>query len=241
MTRRAPGHPPGAPPTAVVSAMGPGRGKLTERAYVYIRNGILRGELPVGSALAEGELAAALGISRTPVRHALGLLLQEGLCEIGPRRQLLVRGFTSEHRTELLALREALESVAVRRACEVMTMDDVDHLRLLLLRQRRAADDVREDDFIDLDEEFHVRIAESARLPILVGFLGQLRGFVRVARLGTVRHPRHLAQVIDEHEAIVDALEKRDAASALEALSEHLHTSDYVLHERPAGREKVSR
>jgi len=232
--RGAPGHPPGAAPPALVSAMGLGRGKLTERAYVYIRNGILRGELPVGSVLAEGELAAALGISRTPVRHALGLLLQEGLGEIGPRRQLLVRGFTSEHRTELLALREALESVAVRRACEVMTMDDVDHLRLLLLRQRRAADDVREDDFIDLDEEFHLRIAQGARLPILYGLLGQLRGFVRVVRLGSVRPPSVLAQVVSEHEEIVAALERRDPERALEALREHLYTSDYAIAEMTA-------
>ena len=88
-----------------------GRGKLTEQAYNYIRDGILRGELPAGSVLAETEIAEALGNSRTPVRHALGLLLQEGLVEVGPRRQLIVRGFTPEHRTELLVLREALEDV----------------------------------------------------------------------------------------------------------------------------------
>ena len=60
-------------------------------------------------------------------------------------------------------------------------------------------------------------------------FLGQLRGFVRVMRLGTVRHPRHLVQVIAEHEAIVDALERRDEQAATAALSRHLHTSDYVF------------
>jgi GntR family transcriptional regulator, rspAB operon transcriptional repressor len=207
----------------------PGRGKLTERAYSYIRDGILRGDLPVGSVLTEEEIAEALGHSRTPVRHALGLLLQEGLVEVGARRQLIVRGFTPEHRAELLILREALETVAVRRACETMTIDEIDRLRLLLMRQRRAAASEQEDEFIDLDEEFHLRIAEGARLPILVRFLGQLRGFVRVMRLGTVRHPRHLVQVVGEHEAIVDALEQRDEQAATMALSHHLHTSDYVF------------
>jgi DNA-binding GntR family transcriptional regulator len=216
------------------------RGKLTERAYLYIRERILRGELPVGSVLAEGEIAEALDISRTPVRHALGLLFQEGLVEVGPRRQLVVRGFTAEHRAELLALREALESVSVRRACAVMTIDDVDYLRLLLLRQRRAADDGRENDFIDLDEDFHLKIAEAARLPILVRFLGQLRGFVRVMRLGTVRHPSHLAQVLDEHEAIVEALDRRDVDAALRALTRHLHKSDYFFGEAIAKTEKLA-
>jgi DNA-binding GntR family transcriptional regulator len=205
------------------------RGKLTERAYDHIRDGILRGEFPVGSVLPEGEIAEALGHSRTPIRHALGRLLHEGLVEVGARRQLIVRGFTPEHRAEVLALREALEAISVRRACEAMTIEDVDQLRLLLIRQRRAADASQEDDFIELDEEFHLSIAEGARLPILLGFLGQLRGFVRVLRLGTVRHPSHLGQVVAEHEAIVDAIERRDADAAAALLRKHLHTSEYVL------------
>ena len=207
----------------------PGRGRLTERAYAYVRDGILRGQFPVGRPLAESEIAASLQQSRTPVRQALGLLLQEGLVEVGPRRQLVVRGFTANHRAEILMLREALEGLAVRRACEVMEIEDVDYLRLLLIRQRRAAEDGREDDFIDLDEEFHLKIAEGARLPILHGVLGQLRGFVRVVRLGAHRPPSVLAQVVREHEGIVDAVERRDEGRALAALRDHLYTSDYVI------------
>src|SRR4249920_1071124 len=120
-----------------------GRGRLTERAYHYLRDGIMRGELPPGSILAEEEIATTLGTSRTPVRQALGLLLQEGFIEVGPRRQVVVRGFTPEHKAEILMLREALEGVAVRRACEVMQLEDIDYLHLLLLRMRRAAENGR--------------------------------------------------------------------------------------------------
>jgi DNA-binding GntR family transcriptional regulator len=208
-----------------------GRGRLTERAYRHLRSGILRGELPTGSVLAEVEIARALGNSRTPVRQALGLLLQEGLVEVGPRRQIIVRGFTPDHKAEIVMLREALEGVAVRRACEVMELEEIDHLRLLLLRQRRAAAQGREDDFLDLDEEFHLRIAQGARLPILYAFLGQLRGFVRVVRLGLRRPPSVLEQVVAEHERIVDALEQRDQSGAYAALTEHLYRSDYAITE----------
>jgi DNA-binding GntR family transcriptional regulator len=131
-----------------------GRGRLTDHAYGYVRDGILRGAFPVGSVLAEEEIAAALGTSRTPVRQALGLLLQEGLVEVG------------------------------------------------------------------------------ARLPILYRMLGQLRGFVRVVRLGSARPPEVLAQVVSEHEEIVDALERRNAQTALAALREHLYRSDYAIAER---------
>ena len=128
-----------------------GRGRLTEEAYRYLRDAIMRGDLPTGSVLAETDVARQLGSSRTPVRHALGLLLKEGLLEVGPRRQVTVRGFTREHRAEILLLREALESVAVSRACELMTLEEIDYLRLLLIQQRRAAREGRNHDFLDLD------------------------------------------------------------------------------------------
>jgi DNA-binding GntR family transcriptional regulator len=216
-----------------------GRGRLTERAYQYLRDGIMRGDLPPGSILAEEEIATTLGTSRTPVRQALGLLLQEGFVEVGSRRQVVVRGFTPEHKAEILMLREALEGVAVRRACDVMPLEEIDYLHLLLLRMRRAAENGREEDFLDLDEEFHLKIAEGAQLPILYSLLGQLRGFVRVARLGSRRPPAVLAQVVVEHEEIVDALEHRDPETALSALVEHLHKSDYAIAEKRPEREKV--
>jgi DNA-binding GntR family transcriptional regulator len=216
-----------------------GRGRLTERAYTYLREGIMRGDFPPGSVLAEEEVAATLGTSRTPVRQALGLLLQEGFVEVGSRRQVVVRGFTPEHKAEILLLREALEGVAIRRACEVMQLEDIDQLHVLLRRMRRAAEDGREEDFVDLDEEFHLEIADGAQLPILYSLLSQLRGFIRVARLGSRRPPAVLKQVVAEHEEIVDALEHRDAETALEALVEHLHKSDYAIDEKPRKRERV--
>jgi DNA-binding GntR family transcriptional regulator len=214
------------------------RGRLSDRAYHYVREGIMRGDFPTGSVLAESELARTLGSSRTPVRQALGRLLQEGLLEVGSRRQVTVRGFTPEHRAELLLLREALEGVAVRRACEVMELEDIDYLRLLLIRQRRAAREGRNDDYLDLDEEFHLKIVEGARLPILHDFLGQLRGFVRVTRLGFQRPPSVLAKVTAEHERIVEALERRDVEAALAALVEHLHKSDYSIRPRAPRRRR---
>jgi len=72
---------------------------------------------------------------------------------------------------------------------------------------------------------------EGARLPILYRLLGQLRGFVRVVRLGSTRPPEVLAQVVAEHEEIVDALERREAQTALAALHEHLYRSDYAIAE----------
>ena len=95
---------------------------LGERAYDYVRGEILCGRLAVGSVVAEGTVADELGISKTPVRQALQSLRRDGLLELGPRRQLIVRGFSHEHRREVLDVRIALESLSVRRACETMTI-----------------------------------------------------------------------------------------------------------------------
>jgi DNA-binding GntR family transcriptional regulator len=182
----------------------------------------------MGSVLAEGELARTLGSSRTPVRHALSLLLKEGLLEVGARRQLIVRGFTPDHRREIAQLREALEVIAVRQACSVISDDDLDQLRLLVLRQRRAAAADDQEAFLELDEAFHLKIAEAANLPILYGLLSQLRGFVRVARLDVQRPAAVLVEVTDEHDGIVDALEQRDPEAAVDRLLGHLDKKDYA-------------
>jgi DNA-binding GntR family transcriptional regulator len=202
-----------------------GSRNLTEEAYDHVRMAILRGQLPVGAVVAEGEVASALGMSKTPVRQALQMLRREGLLEIGRRRQLIVRGFTADRREEILEVREALERIAVRHACTSMPIDDVDYLHLLLMRQRRAIEAGSDDDFVDLDEEFHLRIAEGAGLPIVARLLGQLRGFVRIMRLGAER-VRDARPAVEEHAAIVAAIEARDADAAEAALLAHLEASN---------------
>lgn len=202
----------------------PSRGKLTDRAYQHIRVGILQGRYPVGSVVAEGAIASELGFSKTPVRQALQMLSREGLLEVGKRRQLIVRGFTPEHRDEILELREALEQISIRHACSRMSVDEIDYLRLLVMRQRRAVNADDDDRFVELDEEFHLRIADGSGLAIVTRILGQLRGFVRVMRLGGTRI-RDANYAIDEHELIIDAIESRDAGAATTALLDHLRNS----------------
>lgn len=205
------------------------RGNLTDQAYEHVRRAILQGELPVGMVLAESSIAEQLGISKTPVRQALQLLRTEGLLEVGPRRQLVVREFSVEHRNEILRIREALEEIAVETACRVMSLEEIDVLRLTVMRQRRAADAHDEVAFLALDEEFHILIASGAKLPMVARLLDQMRGFARLMRLGRSQPPEHLLDIVGEHTRIVDALESRDVGEALAALHAHLHHWDYLL------------
>jgi DNA-binding GntR family transcriptional regulator len=193
-----------------------------ERAYAVLRTAILRGALPAGTLLNEADIGVELGISRTPVRAALQSLLQEELIEIGARRQLYVRTIPPAARREVILLREALERVTVREACEVMTLEEIDELRLVLIRQRRAAEHGDIDRFIELDDQFHIRIAIGARLPTAQRFLEQIRALIRMMGLRAATRQGRMTEVIAEHEAIVVALEARDADAALARLMDHL-------------------
>ena len=212
-----------------MTATAAGAGRLSSEAYEQVRSQILRRQLQPGTVLSEAALAASLGMSKTPIRHALLALQQEGLLELGPRRQLLVCGLPAARRKELREVREALEGLAIAYACRDISDDDIDHLRTLLRRQRRAAEAGREDEFIELDEELHLTLASRAGLDMVPRLLRQLGGFVRLMQLNTRRDHGYMLQVLAEHERIVDAVEARDEQSALAALRLHLHTTEYIL------------
>lgn len=206
-------------------------------AYQHVRREILRRRLQAGTVLKEGAVASELGMSKTPVRHALHALRQEGLLEAGPRRQLVVRNLSPVQVAELVAVREALERVAVSYACVNMDDDDFDHLRTLLRRQRRFAESGNDDDFIDCDEEMHLTIAARSGLHLVPQFLTQLRGFVRLMQMRARRDPGHLFQVLEEHVRLIDAIEARNENEALSALADHLHRSEYVIAESSEARQ----
>jgi DNA-binding GntR family transcriptional regulator len=209
------------------SANNAGHGRLTSTAYEHIRSGILAQRLAAGTVLNETKLAASLGMSKTPIRQALRALFQEGLLDTGPRRQVVVRNFTESNRAELIAVREALERIAVTAACDHMTVEDIDQLRIELRKQKRAVDSGSESEFIDRDEQMHLMIASSCQLTLVPRLLNDLRGFVRMQQLNTRREPGHELRVLAEHEALIDAIEAHDVDSALRALEYHLHTNDY--------------
>ncbi|MFD2420082.1 GntR family transcriptional regulator [Amycolatopsis pigmentata] len=187
------------------------------RVYDEVRADIVGGRLAPGSVLDEGELAAAFEVSRTPVREALRALQRDGLVRSGARRQLFVLDL-SEQQREVAALRAALEGTAVTEACTRCTPEDLDDLRLNVIRQRRLARAGNSEGFLELDEEFHRRLAGVARMPVLSMLLGQLGAFVRLARAGEPTETEHMLSLADEHDQIVDLLEARDTKRLRAAL-----------------------
>ena len=192
-----------------------------------LRADIVAGRRDQGAVLDEAELASTFGASRTPVREALRRLQSEGLLTTGSHRQMRVVDLTGHdhdaHRREVAVLRVALEGAAAVEACAVDADGDVDPLRVAVLRQRRVATAGDVEAFLVLDEEFHRDLAALPRMPTLSLLLDQLGAFVRLARQGVPTDTGHMLGLADEHDGLLDLLERRDAPALREALASHIH------------------
>lgn len=200
--------------------------RASDRAYELLRDEILEWQLQPGTTLGEVETAARLGISRTPLREALGRLQADGLlAESG--RGLVVTAVSTENVTELFELRQALEQQAARLAAGRRDPAVFDEL-LARFREApallRSADPGRHD-YYELVREFDRAVDAAVRSSYLVSALANLRiHLARVRRLSK-DNPERLLEAAGEHRMIVQAIRDGDADLAAHATHVHLHTS----------------
>ena len=102
---------------------------LRDVVFNTLREAILKGELKPGERLMELQLAAKLGVSRTPIREAIRMLEQEGLAVTIPRKGAEVAEITEKNLRDVLEVRCALEELAVQLACDRMDEEGVRELR----------------------------------------------------------------------------------------------------------------
>ena len=196
------------------------RGGAADVAYWAIRDAIRTGVIGPGDRLIELDLAAALEMSRTPVREALRRLEVERLVENAPRRGYAVPTLTLDDLVEVFEIREVLEGLAARRAAQRMGPAEIDALRATVERMERAAE---ADDLTALSEastRFH-RLLRSgsrhARLPALIGLLGDAYQSLGAHELA----PERVLPAVAEHRAILDAIAGHDPDAAERATREH--------------------
>lgn len=143
------------------------RGAVSRRAYARIRRDILAGKHVAGSMLSENDLAADLGISRTPVRIALSRLQDEGWIRIYPQRGASVRGLTDAQIREAAQARHALETAGVMRASQARLNELMSGLPDEIERQRSALAEGDFATFNELSAQFHrdfVALADNATM-----------------------------------------------------------------------------
>jgi DNA-binding GntR family transcriptional regulator len=201
---------------------------LAVRAYLEIRNQILKGELPVGVALARRKLAAALNISVPPVSEALQRLEREGLVESKPRVGTRVRVPTRQDIEDRSLVREALETQAARLFTERATAAEKKELRQMGRRvdQLYAACEKSADDreFLFSVNTYHMKlhlhIAECARCPALRDAIEKEQVLIFNWLYDTAVQRRSLAS--DYHARLTDILASCTPTQADAAMRQHI-------------------
>lgn len=196
---------------------------LARRAHASLREAIRDGVLVRDRLYSEAELAASMGVSRTPVREALRELSGEGLVEVLPQRGFRLRSLTADEVIEVFGLRLALESYVAEQLATRAAPGDVAQLRALVRRQARAMDDAGE--FLVADEEFHLLMPDLIGLTRTHAILTTLRGVMWLIGAHALTVAERAERVLEEHREIVDAIEAGDPASAVAAIRHHLEAT----------------
>jgi len=204
---------------------------LSEQVLGRLREDILSGDLAPASVLSEATLARSFGVSRGPVREALGRLASEGLVAITPRRGAIVTELTRDEFIDAYQVREALETLAIRLAVPRLAETDLARLREL---HREMVEHTRRGEinaFFNTNARFHelfVVAADNQKLQEMYRLLmGQMARYL--ARSLALRGS--LEKSVAEHAAILEAVEAGDVERAARLLADHIEVPQRVEEE----------
>lgn len=202
---------------------------LWQRVHEHLRDEIISGRLTPGTELQEVALASELGVSRGPIREALGRLAAEGLVAIRPRRGAVVRALSSDEFIDAYQVREALETMAVRLAVPKLRAEDTAAMQRLIaeMTSRGEAGDVQ--GFFEANTEFHQLFFDVAGNRMLAELYRQLRGQIDRHRLRSLELRGNLQRSIAEHQAILRAAKAGDVERAVHLVSEHIRVPQIRL------------
>lgn len=200
------------------------KSSLADMAFEAIKEKILKLYFLPGQYLNEGALCALLNMGRTPVHQALQRLQHEGLVEVMPRKGVIVQPGSISEILKILDSRATVEAELARNAAERATPKDIEELRALARIGATNGKASELDSFIGADRSFHRKFAEIAENPVLSDFARSLHE--RSIRYWYL----HLWQTLDDkatikqHTAIADAIARRDAEAAAQAVRAHIES-----------------
>jgi len=205
---------------------------LREQIVSSLRESIIKGELNPGQKLTEPELAEKLGISRTPIREAFRQLESEGFLTVIPRRGAVVSRITRKEIDDFYELKSLLEGYAARIGAEKVTEKGIEKLRKINEQLSVMAEKGDVGAFFHKNDEFHSTFISFCGNETLQEFRGHLMQKFMRFRLGALSVPGRLMESVQQHEAIIGALAKKDGRHAEALVLEHTLLSGEELAER---------
>jgi DNA-binding GntR family transcriptional regulator len=194
-----------------------------------MRRAIIAGELRPGQCILQEEVAEDLGVSIAPVREALRVLEQEGQVTYRPRRGYFVTELRVEDLEEIYALREVLEERAARRALPTLDDDALERIRLAAQDcvDAAASGDVAAE--LEANRRFHFAVLDSPEHAHTMRVIRLLWDSTEAYRAIYYNSPEERATSIEAHDAIGDAVRRRDADTLVRELNAHRDRALTVL------------
>ncbi|WP_160893783.1 GntR family transcriptional regulator [Pseudooceanicola albus] len=193
-----------------------------DRAYNTIRKLLVEFKLRPHERINEVQLSRELQLSRTPIREALNRLASEGFVELAPNRGFHVRPLNTEGLMDLYEMRSIIECAAFRLMIERAEDADLERFRDFWFSVRDDYNGRDADEILELDEAFHMHIAEGSGNQEIPLMLGAINARIRFIRRIQIEHVTHNKTQVGSHDYIVEAAMKRDLEGGLEALRTHI-------------------
>lgn len=195
---------------------------LRDVVFNTLRQAILRGELKPGERLMEIQLANKLGVSRTPIREAIRKLELEGLVLMIPRRGAEVAEITEKSLRDVLEVRDALEERAVELACDRITSEDIEKLKVAAREFELALQGGDVTEYAEADVKFHDIIYFATDNQKLIQLLYNFREQMYRYRVEYLKRKEVHPVLLAEHMHIIECIERKDKKAAKIAISTHI-------------------
>jgi DNA-binding GntR family transcriptional regulator len=196
------------------------RPNISESVVVTLRRMIVDGTLPAGDRVNEVHLSRSLGISRTPLREALGYLVAEKALKVVPRYGYYVCPLSFEEFKDIYRIRPILDPEALRLA-GIPPPERLDRLEDL---NRRIGESNDLEETINLDDKWHLDLLAGCPNRELVALIEQNIARTRRYEMALMREQNNVSNATDEHSAIIDALRVGDLDAACGALRRNMQS-----------------
>ncbi|MEP9376447.1 GntR family transcriptional regulator [Aquabacter sp. CN5-332] len=198
----------------------PSHGSAAQKVEAELRRAIVSMALPPGTRLSEADIAERHGVSRQPVREALIGLARTRLVEILPQRGTVVVKISVKKMMEARFVREAIETAVARRAAFTFDPGARNRIEDLLDLQSNAAARGDHETFQRYDEMFHMALADGASCALAWEAISDIKAHMDRACHLTLAGS--MMPLVDQHRAIMAAVDARDGDAAAEAMRVHL-------------------
>lgn len=201
---------------------------LPERVFCQLREDIVEGRIAAGSRISEAELAGRYGTSRGPLREAISQLAAVGLVERRANVGARVIELSSAQLLDIFRVRESLEGMAARQAAERMDDTEIHQLhQILAIHQKQVAEESGQAYIQESgDVDFHYRIIRGSNNRYLVKLLCQdLYHLIRMYRYQFGMRSKRGPSALQEHQVILDAIERHDGEMAELMMRAHVRAS----------------